>query len=227
MSNEQSFVIRILFDNRCAKTGFLKGFGFSALVINNFTKNLLLFDTGGNGNTLLQNLKQFDLKADDLNKVVISHRHIDHAGGLEALCAQNSQLKVYVPMSDLNSYKRSYSDVDFYGIVDLEEIEENVISSGQFGTSIREQCLYLKTKDQSIVMLVGCTHPGLENFIVKARELGPIKAIIGGFHGFRKYSYLEDVEVIGACHCTSHMNAIKKRFPENFKEVCVGSVLSF
>jgi len=39
---------------------------------------------------------------------------------------------------------------------------------------------------------------------------------VGGFHGFRKYSYLEGIDTIGACHCISHVKAIKKRFPNNY-----------
>ena len=56
--NSLSFRIYIVFDNRCEKQGFLTGFGFSALIYNNFTKNYLLFDTGGNAEVLFYNIKK-------------------------------------------------------------------------------------------------------------------------------------------------------------------------
>ena len=49
----------------------------------------------------------------------------------------------------------------------------------------KEQALFLKTKENELIVIVGCSHPGLEKFILKAQELSSIKAIIGGFHGFR------------------------------------------
>jgi len=78
-----------------------------------------------------------------------------------------------------------------------------------------------------MIVLVGCAHPGLEKFIIKAREITDINAVIGGFHVFRKFSYFENVGVLGACHCTSHKNQIQRRFPNLFKKTCVGSVLFF
>ena len=46
MSSDFSFEIKIVYDNRCHEKDFLTGFGFSALIYNNFTGNYLLFDTG-------------------------------------------------------------------------------------------------------------------------------------------------------------------------------------
>ena len=110
----------------------------------------------------------------------------------------------------------------------MVEIEHNVFSSGQFsGTFTPEQCLILKVNDGKVVLLVGCAHPGLEQFIIKARKLGDIKGIIGGFHGFRKFDYLEGIDFIGACHCTQYINSIKTKFPNSFHKICVGSTLKF
>ena len=69
---------------------------------------------------------------------------------------------------------------------------------------------------------MGCTHPGLENYILKAQEMGDIKAIIGGFHGFNKYSYLDGIDIISPCHCSIHIDEIQKRYPNQFRKMCVG-----
>ena len=98
------------------------------------------------------------------------------------------------------------------------EIDQNIYSSGQIGKSIKEQALLLKTRNNEIIILVGCAHPGLENFIMKAQEVSKVIAVIGGFHSFQKYSYLEGIDFIGS---------IQKRFPDQFKQICVGNSFSF
>ena len=223
----QIFEISIIYDNLCKKPGFTEGFGFSALVLNRKTDTYLLFDTGGNGHILLHNLEQLSIKPKQITKIIISHDHHDHSGGLKAIYAHNQNLEIYVPYQNKHSFVRTYSKANVIGVSNLTKIEKNVFSSGQIGSLIKEQALYLETEKNEIVILVGCTHPGLEKFIVKARELGEIKAIIGGFHGFNNFSYLDNIELIGACHCTRHLELLKKQFPKQFHQVCVGSTFSF
>ncbi|MHA1440206.1 MAG: MBL fold metallo-hydrolase [Promethearchaeota archaeon] len=225
--NSFSFKIYIVFDNCCVKKGFLAGFGFSALIYNFFTENYLLFDTGGNAEILLHNLEEFNVDVADIRKVIISHNHYDHSGGLDGVYRRNPEIEIYVPLENAKSYENHYFNSKVIGVKSYTLIEKNVFSSGQFSGFIPEQALFLKTKNDKMIVLVGCAHPGLEKFIIKAREISDIKAIIGGFHGFRKFSYLENIEVIGACHCTSHKNQIQRRFPNLFKKICVGSVLFF
>ncbi|MBD3227033.1 MAG: MBL fold metallo-hydrolase [Candidatus Lokiarchaeota archaeon] len=225
--NTYSFKISVVFDNKCKKEGFSTGFGFSALVYNNFSKSNILFDTGGNGRVLVSNLQKLNITPKDIKKVVISHNHHDHAGGLDRIYKGNPDIEIYVPNKNFGTYKEHFSNSRVTGVSDLQEIDSYIYSPGEFGSFIREQALYLKTKNDKIVILVGCTHPGLEKFIIKAREMADIQAVIGGFHGFRKFSYLKGIDFIGACHCTSYMNEIRNRFPKQFKKICVGSSFQF
>ena len=226
-SQEISHEIRIVIDNKCALDDFLMDFGFSALIFNHFTQHYLLFDTGSNGNLLLHNISRCNVQIKDIKKVVISHDHFDHTGGLSTILNHNPEIEVYVPQDNLPRFKRAFPTIQIHGVSKKIEIEEGVFSSGQLGTYISEECLFLKTLEDGMVLIVGCTHPGLENFIVKARETNTIKAVIGGFHGFNKYSYLEGIDFIGACHCTARINEIRERFPDQFKKICVGSSFSF
>ena len=228
MSSTISFEIKIVYDNKCYEKGFLTGFGFSALIYNNFTRNYLLFDTGANSDVLFNNLKRFNVEISDIKKVIISHSHLDHAGSLREIYVRNPNIEIYVPIGDEAAFKSAYLNAKIYGVSELTLIEKNLYSSGQFEWShIREQALFLKTKENELILIVGCSHPGLENFILKAQEIGSIKAVIGGFHGFRKFSYLKDIEIIAACHCTQYIEEIKTRFPEQYKKVCVGQNLIF
>ena len=228
MNNESlTFTIKVVFDDKCAEEGFLKGFGFSALIYNHATKNYLLFDTGGNANILIHNLEKSNIKIATIYKVIISHDHTDHSGGLGGIYKINPNINIYVPYECKKTYSRLFTFSEIIGVSNLLEIEKNIFTSGQLGTNIKEQALFLKTINNKIIIIVGCTHPGLENFIVKARELGPIKGIIGGFHGFKKYNYLKDIDLIGACHCTFELETLQKRFPNQFKKICVGTTLIF
>ncbi len=224
---EFSFSITNVFDNRCAKNGYLTGFGFSALIFNNFSQNYLLFDTGGSGNILIHNINKIKIDLLKINKIIISHNHSDHTGGLSEILRRNSKCETYVPNDNKIYFKRLFPELKIHGISELVEIEKNVYSSGQLGTHSKEQALFLKTKYNQFILIVGCTHPGLENFILKAHKTNEIKAIIGGFHGFRKYSFLEGIDFIIPCHCTQNIEDIQKRFPNQFKKICVGDSLKF
>ena len=228
MNNDVSFEVRILYDDICALPGFTTGFGFSSLIYNYVTNHYVLFDTGGNGTVLLSNLDQFNINCTSITKVIISHNHHDHSGGLDIIYMKNNNLEIYVPSSNELIYKKRFPNNKIFGVLKSIEIEKNMISSGQFNNHfIPEQFLILKLSDGSLLLLVGCAHPGLENFIKYAKILGPIKGIIGGFHGFNKLSYLVDIDFIGACHCTQHTSLIKKQFSNAFKKVCVGTSLQF
>ena len=229
MKSDFSFEIKIVYDNICVQPGFLSGFGFSALIYNNLSKTHLLFDTGTKGNILVHNINKFDVKVSEIKKVIISHNHYDHAGGLKEIYQFNKDIEIYVPLNDITSFIRAYPQAQVQGISEMIEVDKNVFSSGQFGSRfLKEQSLFLKTEKKDLIIISGCAHPGLETFILKGRTMSKqIKAVIGGFHGFRDLSFLEGIEFVGACHCTQKMQQIKQRFSEQFHDICVGDSYSF
>jgi 7,8-dihydropterin-6-yl-methyl-4-(beta-D-ribofuranosyl)aminobenzene 5'-phosphate synthase len=111
----------------------------------------------------------------------------------------------------------------------MVEVDKNIFSSGQFGSRfLAEQSLFLKTEKNDLIIISGCAHPGLETFILKGRLMSKkIKAVIGGFHGFSNLTFLEGIEFVGACHCTQKIKEIRQRFPEQFKDICVGNSYLF
>jgi len=229
MKSDFSFEIKIVYDDICAaQPGFLTGFGFSTLIYNNISKTHLLFDTGSKGDILVHNINKFNVKVSEINKVIISHNHFDHTGGLKEIYQINQDIEIYMPLHDIKSFISAYPEAQVQGISEMIEVDKNIFSSGQFGGRLAEQSLFLKTKKNDLIIISGCAHPGLETFILKCQTISnKIKAVIGGFHGFWNFSFLEGVEFVGACHCTQKIREIKQRFSEQFNDICVGNSYLF
>jgi 7,8-dihydropterin-6-yl-methyl-4-(beta-D-ribofuranosyl)aminobenzene 5'-phosphate synthase len=107
------------------------------------------------------------------------------------------------------------------------QLEKNVYCSGQINGTFSEQALFLRIEKNKIIILVGCSHPGLEHFILKRKQFGKINAVIGGFHGFKKFSYSNDIEFIGARRCTQYTRKIQHLYPLKFRKICVGDIFKF
>jgi len=196
--------ITILYDNN-AKPGLKSGWGFSCLVQASRT---ILFDTGDNGQKLMDNFKTLGIDPQSVDKVVLSHDHWDHVDGLPGFQKFNSTAEVVRPTA----------------FSQPTEIAPGIYSTGVLGTLPKEQSLVVKTEKGNIV-ITGCAHPGLENILRAARNLGPIYGLLGGFHGFSKFDELEGIAFIGPCHCTQHTEQIKQKYPTQCKQIQAGSVI--
>ncbi len=197
--------ISIVYDNS-ARPGFRPNWGFSCLVENG---KKVLFDTGADSETLLHNMAQLEIDPETISIVVLSHSHWDHTGGLAGfLEANKNKAQVHYPKDFRKATK----------------ICEGVFSTGALGTSMKEQSLLVNTEKGNI-LITGCAHPGLENIIVKAKEIGEIHGVMGGFHGFSKLEELRGIELIAPCHCTQYQQQIRERYPENYREIKAGDVI--
>lgn len=196
--------ITIVYDNQ-ANPGLESGWGFSCLIEG---KEKILFDTGDNGEKLIYNFEKLGIDPKGIYKVLLSHNHWDHVDGLGAFQKSNYKAEVVHP-------------TDFS---QPTEISPGIYSTGALGTVIKEQSLVAKTEKGNII-ITGCAHPGLENIIERARELGKIYGVLGGFHDFSKLEKLQNIELIAPCHCTQHKQEIKERFPAQFKEIKAGDII--
>ena len=132
--------LTIVYDNQ-ADASLKSGWGFSCLIE---SKGKILFDTGDSGEKLIYNMKQLNVEPDSINKVVISHNHWDHIGGLKEFLQANNKAQVFHPKSFSKQTK----------------ISLGVYSTGALGTSIKEQSLVVSTKKANLI-ITGCAHPGL------------------------------------------------------------------
>jgi len=196
--------ITILYDNN-ANPGLKSGWGFSCLVDGS---QRILFDTGDDGDKLIYNFDKANVDPKSVNKVVLSHNHWDHVDGLRSFRKFNSEAEVVHPD-------------DFSEPI---EISSGIYTTGALGLFPREQSLVTKTEKGNIV-ITGCAHPGLEKIIRTARRLGRIYGVLGGFHGFSKFTELEGFQLIAPCHCTQHTGQIKRKFPAQFEQIQAGSVI--
>jgi len=210
---------RVLYDNN-AGNGFKVGWGFSCLV--QTSKENILFDTGWNGDILLYNMKIAGINPKNIDKIVISHDHWDHIGGINHILRYAKKPEVYVPLSLSNNLK---NEIERYAnvieISNAKEISENIWTTGELGAEIKEQSLVIKTPKGNLI-LTGCAHPGLDIIIERSREWGDVYAVMGGFHDSNIH-ILETTPLILPCHCTKEIEQIKKKLPESYKDCYAGN----
>jgi len=84
--------ITILVDNYITKRYFIAEHGFSLLIESGDEK--ILFDTGQDI-ALMYNLKAKNINLKSINKIVLSHGHDDHTGGLKRFSRKNNQFKLF------------------------------------------------------------------------------------------------------------------------------------
>jgi 7,8-dihydropterin-6-yl-methyl-4-(beta-D-ribofuranosyl)aminobenzene 5'-phosphate synthase len=215
---EKDLKLKILYDNN-ALEGFREGYGFSCLI----EEKKILFDTGGDVATLLHNMRKFMVNLSDIKKIILSHEHGDHTGGLRIL-DHCGEVEVYVPISFSSRLKHklaSYSNVTLKQVSAPQEICEGLLTTGELGKITKEQSLTVKT-DNGLTLITGCAHPGLENILLVASKFGEISAVVGGFHGFDKLEGLKKLRLIVPCHCTTHKREILSLYPESSIECSAG-----
>jgi len=102
------------------------------------------------------------------------------------------------------------------------KIDENIFSTGELMGI--EQSLVVKT-EKGLIVIVGCSHPGVKNILKAASQFGKTYALIGGLHGFSDFDLLSDLEFICPTHCTQFKSEIKSLYPEKYVRGGVGKVI--
>ncbi|MFP4655742.1 MAG: MBL fold metallo-hydrolase [Methanohalobium sp.] len=211
--------LTVVYDNNSID-GFLDGWGFSCLIETGYTK--ILFDTGWDGHVLLHNLEMLGVSPKAIEKVVLSHQHWDHIGGLTNILKSNPNLVVYVLDSFSKYLKNEISArAKLVEISRPGEIYPGIYTTGEIGGKIKEQSLVVDSC-AGIYVITGCAHPGIKDILKASSQFGEVVGIIGGLHGSREYDLLKNLALIAAGHCTSDKNKIRKLYPESFKEIGSG-----
>jgi len=200
--------ITILYDNCLSRPGLRTGWGFSSLIEVGGTPPLL-FDTGVDGAALLYNMKRLGIDPGQIGIIVISHAHGDHTSGLPSVLGLNKDAEIYVPASFWGTIPRRKVTV----VSKPLQISEGIFSIGELQGV--EQSLGVKIA-KGIVVVTGCSHPGVEEILDAAAQYGKVYGIVGGLHGFRDFSRLDGLSLICPCHCTQYKEELEQRFPEQY-----------
>jgi len=238
-------VLTIVYDNNDYDPSLQTAWGFSCLVETGETT--ILFDTGGDASTLLDNMERLGIDPQAIDAVVLSHIHGDHTGGLLGLLEvgvrPGEDRTVYVPLVFPASFKegvRAYAE-----LVEVEgplEISPGIYTTGQVGSGIVEQALAVET-GEGLVVVTGCAHPGIVEMVRRAKEVvggeeGDVALVVGGFHlGSASQAQIErivadfrrlGVRRVAPCHCTG--DRARRAFADEFGPDCilagVGKVLT-
>jgi 7,8-dihydropterin-6-yl-methyl-4-(beta-D-ribofuranosyl)aminobenzene 5'-phosphate synthase len=228
--------LSIIFDNNPFLKQLQTDWGFACLLEYGDTK--ILFDTGGDGKILLNNMRELNIDPKSIDVVFLSHYHHDHTGGLVEFLKVNSKVKVYFPQSfplELTEAIKNSGAVP-YPISAFSKLLPDIYTLGEIEGVIPEQSLAIRS-DKGIVIITGCAHPGIINILEKAKSHFPDEKIyltLGGFHLHK----LTEAEIsstinkiydfgiikIAPTHCSGDI--VRKMFIEKYKtnyiEVGVG-----
>ncbi len=212
--------ITVVYDNEVLKRGLTAGWGFSCLIDND-----ILFDTGGDGVALLDNMEKLGIDPSDIRSVVLSHGHGDHTGGLSDLIEENQDLSVYALTSFSKWLKNQIpAKTKLVEARKPMQIRKDVFTTGELGTCIKEQSLICLNK-RGVFVITGCAHSGMHRIVIAASKFGEIYGVIGGFHGFSDFDILKRVKLISPCHCTSYKRELARAFPKQYVRCGVGLVI--
>ena len=209
--------ITLIYDNYVFKKGLQADWGFACLVE---AENVppILFDAGANGSILLSNMNELSIDPAAIQEVFISHNHWDHLGGLPEFLEVNKDVKVYVPAS----CPPPHGAKEVISVSDPIQMHENIFSTGELKQV--EQSMAIKTEN-GVVVIVGCSHPGVGTILKSAAQFGKVYALIGGLHGFNDFELLGDLDLVCPTHCTQHIKEITSLYPEKCIDGGVGKVI--
>ena len=232
--------MRIVYDNYPFDQRLKPAWGFACVITG--TEKTILFDTGGDGDILLSNMRACGIEPARIDAVVLSHMHADHTGGLNAFLEANNDVTVYLPEVFAEGLKRRVRKAGAT-LVETNEpcnVCHTAWTTGVLSSGIPEQGLYLKGRE-GLVVVTGCAHPGIVRMVEAATAHAGEKpsAVLGGFHlkgasRFEIAAVIEGLRELGVrraapSHCSGDetRRMMKQAFGEDYLPSGVGARLPF
>jgi len=235
----QRVAFTVVYDNNPYDPGLRSAWGFACWV--ETPRGTLLFDTGGDGPTLLGNMARLGLDPRRVDAVVLSHIHGDHTGGLAALLDTGVRPTVYVPAAFPAPYRDSLRlRTILVEVTAALQVLPGVYTTGEVGSTIVEQALAVRTA-KGLVVITGCAHPGIVEMVRQSRRVAgdDVALVLGGFHlGGASRSQIAalvtdlqrlNVRRVAPCHCTGDQGRrmLAAAFGAGFSPAGVGWSIAF
>jgi len=230
--------ITIVYDNNLYLENLQSDWGFSCFIQG--LEKPILFDTGGNGKILLDNMEKLNIDPKDIGGVFLSHDHKDHTGGLDFLVKKNREIDIWVPYFFSPHFKESLREKSANVIEtdNAHKICEGAHTTGVINGWIKEQSLLCETAE-GLLLITGCAHPRIVHIVQTAKKLcgQNLHTILGGFHlaGFEDTTVKEIIADLkkegitkaGPCHCSGEeaRKLFALSFGENYIDLGVGKKL--
>jgi len=230
--------IKIVFDNTSLNGEFTPGWGFSCLI-----DKTILFDTGEKSEYIFKNMENLDIDVSKIEKVVISHDHWDHTGGLWGLLERTEGIDVYGCPNFSEEFKKRVVSLGGNLVLteELTQVKKDIFATGEItgnykGSFIAEQALLIK-REEGIIIITGCSHPGIVKIIKKIKESFPkdkINLVFGGFHLMNKDNreielivdkFKEfEIEKVGPTHCSGYkaQTIFKRNYKDKYIQIAAG-----
>lgn len=240
MGQTDPVTMTVLYDNTVAVEGTRAEWGFSCLIEG--TDETILLDTGGEGEVFMHNADFLKKDLKKVDKVVISHNHWDHTGGLMEFLKVNPDAPVYIPYEFPYDFVRQVEQAggSVVPVREACEISKNIYLTGQMGDAIKEMGVILNMP-KGLVMVMGCSHPGIAEMVRKSRETlqKDVYLVFGGFHlmghsDAQVKAIIEDfremgVQKCGATHCTGDgaISLFREAYGDDYVPIGSGRVLKF
>ncbi len=227
-----------VYDNYQHEPELRTGWGFSCLI--ELEGETILFDTGADSGTLMENMEKAGKDPEDIDKIVLSHAHGDHTGGLKGVLEINPDVTVYLLKSFPHGFREEVRSLGA-GVEEVGgpiKISEGVSTTGELGTRVKEQSLIINSSE-GLVVMTGCAHPGVVHITGEVKKMtgGDVYLVVGGFHldgegdtelGSIINSFRElGVKRAAPCHCSGERarEMFGQEYGDDYVDNGVGKVI--
>ena len=159
---------QILYDtSEPAIPGLKPDFGYAVYI--HADGQRILLDTGTDPDVLEHNLVAAGVNVNELDMVVISHNHHDHAGGLQRVRAMNPEVPVYVPPNQhfpVNDVQVIDNHLQVTSNIFVIRGHTDVPTSG-----ISDDLSIVLRSHSGLYVLSTCSHSGVDQIVDRASKV--------------------------------------------------------